>query len=59
MVVFYTSIHCVPFFTLIYPQLIPFYVLGPSIQACRNVSRHIVASEEDKELFDALLKPLI
>ena len=34
-------------------------IAGASIWACRNVNRHIVALEEDKAIFNALLKPLI
>ena len=33
--------------------------LGPSIHACRNVDRHIVALEADADIFKALLQPLI
>ena len=32
---------------------------GASIQACRAAHRHILAFEEDKDIFDALLAPLI
>ncbi|KAG0575802.1 hypothetical protein KC19_5G032000 [Ceratodon purpureus] len=32
---------------------------GPSIHACRNVDRHIVALEADADIFKALLQPLI
>ena len=35
------------------------FIAGASIWACRNVNRHIVALEEDKAIFNALLKPLI
>ncbi len=34
-------------------------VPGASIHACRNVNRHIVALEEDKAIFDALIAPLV
>lgn len=34
-------------------------IAGSSIYACRNVSRHIVALEEDKAIFTALLAPLV
>ena len=30
-------------------------LLGASLMACRRVQRHIVALEEDQELFDGLL----
>jgi hypothetical protein len=32
---------------------------GSSIHACRNVHRHIVALEDDVDIFEALLAPLI
>jgi hypothetical protein len=31
------------------------FVLGASLLACRRVQRHIVALEEDQELYDGLL----
>ena len=34
-------------------------ITGPSIHACRNVNRHIIALEEDKAIFMALLAPLV
>ncbi len=34
-------------------------LLGASIHACRIVSRHIVALEEDKAIFEAVLAPMI
>jgi len=36
-----------------------FVVLGASIHTCRILSRHIVALEEDKAIFDAILTPMI
>ncbi len=33
-------------------------IVGASITACRSTGRHIVALEEDKEIFDALLLPM-
>jgi len=33
--------------------------LGTSIHACKFLSRHIIALEEDKEIFDAVLAPMI
>jgi len=33
--------------------------LGTSILACRFLSRHVIALEEDKEIFDAVLAPMI
>ena len=36
-----------------------FLSIGASIYACRATGRHIVALEEDKSIFDALLAPLI
>jgi hypothetical protein len=35
------------------------FYAGASICTCRNVDRHIVALEEDKELFSALLAPMV
>jgi hypothetical protein len=34
-------------------------MLGASIHACRILSRHVVALEEDKAIFDAILAPMI
>jgi len=34
-------------------------VLRASIHTCRILSRHIVALEEDKAIFDAILAPMI
>jgi hypothetical protein len=36
-----------------------FFYAGASIRACRSVGRHLVALEEDNELFSALLAPMV
>jgi hypothetical protein len=36
-----------------------FFYAGASIHACRSVGRHLVALEEDNELFSALLAPMV
>jgi hypothetical protein len=36
-----------------------FFYACASIRACRSMGRHIVALEEDKELFSALLAPMV
>jgi hypothetical protein len=36
-----------------------FFYAGTFIRACRRVGHHIVAFEEDKELFFALLAPMV
>jgi hypothetical protein len=36
-----------------------FSYAGASIRACRSVGRHLVALEEDNELFSALLAPMV
>jgi hypothetical protein len=36
-----------------------FFYAGASIRICRSMGRHIVALEEDKELFFALLAPMV
>jgi hypothetical protein len=36
-----------------------FFYVGTSICACRSVGRHLVALEEDKSLFSALLAPMV
>jgi len=33
-------------------------IAGASITACRGTGRHIVALEDDKEIFNAFLKPM-
>ena len=33
--------------------------LGASIHACRIMNRHVIALEEDKAIFDAILAPMI
>jgi hypothetical protein len=33
--------------------------VGSSIQACRATRRHILAFEEDKAIFDALIAPVM
>jgi hypothetical protein len=35
-----------------------FFYAGASIRACRSVGRHIVALEENKELFSTLFAPI-
>jgi hypothetical protein len=40
-------------------MLCDFFYASASIRACRNVGRHIVALEENKELFSALLAPMV
>ena len=40
-------------FIFVVPNLI-----GASIAACRGTGRHIVALEEDVDIFNAILKPL-
>jgi hypothetical protein len=40
-------------------MLYGFFHVGASIRACHSVGRHIVALEEDKELFSALLVPMV
>jgi hypothetical protein len=40
-------------------MLCGFFYVGASIRACRSVGHHIVALEEDKELFFALLAPMV
>jgi hypothetical protein len=40
-------------------MLCGFFYGGASIRACCSVDRHIVALEEDKELFFALLAPMV
>ncbi len=35
------------------------YYTGSSIQACRATRRHILAFEEDKDIFDALIAPVL
>jgi hypothetical protein len=40
-------------------MLCGFFYVGASIHACRSVGRHIVALEEDNELFSALLAPTV
>jgi hypothetical protein len=40
-------------------MLCGFFHIGASIRACCSVGRHIVALEEDKELFSALLAPMV
>jgi hypothetical protein len=36
-----------------------FFYAGASIHACRSVGRHLVALEEDNELFSTLLAPMV
>jgi hypothetical protein len=36
-----------------------FFYAGASIHACRSVGRHLVALEEDNELFSAWLAPMV
>jgi hypothetical protein len=36
-----------------------FFYAGASIRACRSVGRHLVALEEDNELFSTLLAPMV
>jgi hypothetical protein len=36
-----------------------FFYAGASIRACRSVGRHLMALEEDNELFSALLAPMV
>jgi hypothetical protein len=36
-----------------------FFYAGASIRACRSVGRHLLALEEDNELFSALLAPMV
>jgi hypothetical protein len=36
-----------------------FFYVGASIRACRSVGRHLMALEEDNELFSALLAPMV
>jgi hypothetical protein len=36
-----------------------FFYAGASIRACGSVGRHLVALEEDNELFSALLAPMV
>jgi hypothetical protein len=36
-----------------------FFCAGASIRACCSVGRHLVALEEDNELFSALLAPMV
>jgi hypothetical protein len=40
-------------------MLCGFFYTSASIHACQNVDHHIVALEEDKELFFALLAPMV
>jgi hypothetical protein len=40
-------------------MLCGFFYAGASIRACCSMGRHIVALEEDKELFSALLAPMV
>jgi hypothetical protein len=36
-----------------------FFYIGASICVCRSVGRHLVALEEDNELFSILLAPMV
>jgi hypothetical protein len=36
-----------------------YFYAGVSIRACRSVGRHLVALEEDNELFSAFLAPMV
>jgi hypothetical protein len=36
-----------------------FFYAGASVRACRSVGRHLMALEEDNELFSALLAPMV
>jgi hypothetical protein len=36
-----------------------FFYVGASIRACRSVGCHLVALEEDNEMFSALLAPMV
>jgi hypothetical protein len=36
-----------------------YFYAGPSIRACCSVGRHLVALEEDNELFSTLLAPMV
>jgi hypothetical protein len=36
-----------------------FFYIGASIRACRSMGHHLVALEEDNELFFALLAPMV
>jgi hypothetical protein len=40
-------------------MLCGFFHVGASIRACRSVGQHIVALEENKELFSTLLVPMV
>jgi hypothetical protein len=40
-------------------MLYGFFYVRAFIRACRSVGRHIVALEEDNELFSALLAPMV
>jgi hypothetical protein len=40
-------------------MLCGFFYAGVSIRACRSVGCHIVALEEDNELFSALFAPMV
>jgi hypothetical protein len=35
------------------------FFIGASIHACRATNRHILAFEEDKAIFDALIAPIM
>jgi hypothetical protein len=37
----------------------PIFYAGASIRACRSVGRHLVALEEDSDLFSTLLAPMV
>jgi hypothetical protein len=36
-----------------------FFYAGASIRACRSMGRHLMALEEENELFSALLAPMV
>jgi hypothetical protein len=40
-------------------MLYGFFYASASIRACHSVGRHIVALEEDNEVFSALLAPMV
>jgi hypothetical protein len=44
---------------LIFSFQLNVHFLGAAIHACRVLDKHIVALEEDKDIFDAMLAPLI
>ena len=52
----YHGFHFLSLFLLIFANLS--FATGTSVHACRQLGRHIVALEEDEDIFNRVFKPL-